>query len=98
MARPFGEPAVFFAVRLLTTQGKAKTPAARAHAQALHRVRNEGEKENARVTVKPPRRVHESYDERDTRFELATSTLGRSHSTTELVPLSDSPNPLAPGP
>ncbi len=31
--------------------------------------------------------------ERDTRFELATSTLARLHSTTELVPPSEGPFP-----
>ncbi len=40
-----------------------------------------------RYTKNPRRRARETILERETGFEPATSTLARSHSTTELLPL-----------
>jgi hypothetical protein len=39
--------------------------------------------------AKPPRRARAGILERETGFEPATSTLARSHSTTELLPLGE---------
>ena len=45
-------------------------------------------KKNLRNATSPPGRARKNYMERETGFEPATSTLARSHSTTELLPLS----------